>query len=992
MCRYSTMKAHHFLQLRNEEGKKAPSPSLPNEPHGLSPQLMSSQESSLREKRKSLSEPQTYGLSMKIGAHVLLCDYLPEDKVTQAAAATAETQGSSLQLRFNSLTLDELSKELDRRTTETQRLQEEVENATRVALERFGCTYGLNSSPGQSCNSHSCIVYDSPEESVVLSMQQQAVTQPLVSGLDSLNQEVAQTDIICSGKEVLQNATDDCLQQLSDLQLGKTNNLPEEETFSPKKTIVNLRAKLHNVQMEKNILSDMRLKDSRKHVDQMEKMLCMLEELQDIKRSGDQKLQETEDEALALNRKVNEDVNHETGVVQDRRLLSEEQRGSEEYNGVLKQERIEDLMTSLGQEMAMLTDNLSSSKDNSVCLSVKLELLQKLAERKASVHQSQIGELESTLSNHRDKVFCLEQQLTEAQTQLFNTQTERDRSLQQSKELQSQFGLLQRSCEQQQCELLAEVKALRGQLEVAREQLCRAGEENTCLQALLEQKLQEGTQSQELLRETNEELQLRQQETQQLLARLEEAQSQCQTLQAEQETLTLRLNDREKMIDVLRLQMESSIQMTVQHSHTIDSLHQENSLLSNQINQQKLEIQQLRAELDQHQSILAAVELERHQLQASVVDHGQRVREEMLEKQQLTARLELQRTQLLTLTKEHQELHRLHSCKEEEHQGVVLKLQSQLRKAHDELDQMRCTLGILEGADGHGLQAALDMQQEITTRREQVDSLQGRIQHLEENMKKLQQEKRYHKLETQRQLQELTFVQEEKRQLANELEALRSKDLQLKDRISELEAILHKMSESFANCQDFIQLQDQEYFRLKLQHALNLKEFQGQNLHTALNVPQPDVDSPSAHTAPPSPQHAANTQIKSKRQQEGPDLRSLVSKLRGAISENRRPHTDYSAAAAGSFHRRRSAPEREHRTTFSTDNAEEVKAGSRLRRKTCSSTYRELHFLRTAELTKKSLSESHVILSAATDTSSLQLLSLGRRSPVHSLLTSDSTN
>lgn len=36
----------------------------------------------------------------------------------------------------------------------------------------------------------------------------------------------------------------------------------------------------------------------------MEKMLCMLEELQITKRSGDLKLQETEDEALALSRKV----------------------------------------------------------------------------------------------------------------------------------------------------------------------------------------------------------------------------------------------------------------------------------------------------------------------------------------------------------------------------------------------------------------------------------------------------------------------------------------------------------------------------------------------------------------------------------------------------------------------------------------------------------------------------------------------------------------
>ena len=45
------------------------------------------------------------------------------------------------------------SEELDRRTKETQKLQEEVENATREALRRFGCTRG-HRSPGQRC--HNC--------------------------------------------------------------------------------------------------------------------------------------------------------------------------------------------------------------------------------------------------------------------------------------------------------------------------------------------------------------------------------------------------------------------------------------------------------------------------------------------------------------------------------------------------------------------------------------------------------------------------------------------------------------------------------------------------------------------------------------------------------------------------------------------------------------------------------------------------------------------
>ncbi|XP_035864949.1 coiled-coil domain-containing protein 158-like isoform X6 [Sander lucioperca] len=923
------------------------------------------------------SDRQTIPLFSNNGAHAQLPPKYNVTKLTQAGTTDIYDDASS-RLRFNSLTLDELSEELNRRTKETQRLQEEVENATKLTLERFACTYGINSSPGQSCHNHRRFdVYDSPGNTI-LTTDQQAVTQPLV-----LNQG----DISSPGKKVFENAVEDCLQQLSDLQLHKTHDQPEQEPFSFDKAIVNLQTKLHKVQKEKDDLSNLRLKDSRVHVGQMEKMLCMLEALQNIQRAEDQKLQETEEETLALNRKIEtleqnvkemyslkshetqcghnaitspdvatssrqlspaakktEDFNDETDEVQERLFLSKH-LGSEECSGVNKQkERMEDLIASLGQEMALLTAKLSSSKNNSVSLSVKLELLKKLAERQTSLHQCQVSELESTLWSHTDKVCCLEQQLIEAQSQLVDAQRERERSLQQAEELRSQLGQLKRCGEQQQGDLQEEVKALRGQLEAARE-------EKSCLQ--------EGRKSQELLEEKNKELQFRQQEAQHHLARLEEAQSRCQALHAEVETLRQSLGDREKMI--------------------------ESSILSNQLNQHKLEIQQLRAELDRRNSDLAAAEHERRQLQASVAEQSQRVQEESLEKRQLTIQLEVQCMQLLTLTKKHKELQQLHSCKNEEHEGVVLKLQSQLRNAHDELDQVGSTLRTLEGADGHGLQVAVDMQEEITARREQVDSLQGKIQHLEDILDKLYQEKRYQSLENQRQLGELTFVREEKRQLGNELEALRSKDKQLGERISQLEAILHKMSESFADCQDFIQLQEQDFFRLKLQHALDLKELQGQNLRTALNVPPPDLDSPSpsALTAPPFSQHASNTQIT----QESPawELRSLVKELREVISENRGPHTD---------NRRRSAPERVHSTMLSTDKAEKVKAGSRLRRKTCSS---EPRFLKAAELNgktinSKSFNESRVISSPATAawyTSSPQLLSLGRRSPVHSLLTSD---
>lgn len=55
------------------------------------------------------------------------------------------------------------------------------------------------------------------------------------------------------------------------------------------------------------------------------------------------------------------------------------------------------------------------------------------------------------------------------------------------------------------------------------------------------------------------------------------------------------------------------------------------------------------------------------------------------------------------VSEEHKELQQLHSCKNEEQEGVVLRLQSELRSTHDELDEMRSTLRTLKGTDGRGL-------------------------------------------------------------------------------------------------------------------------------------------------------------------------------------------------------------------------------------------------------------------------------------------------
>ncbi|XP_041720635.1 coiled-coil domain-containing protein 158 isoform X3 [Coregonus clupeaformis] len=1032
-----------------------------------------------------------------------------DDGLLHEIPTTSTNDTSTVSRRYKNL--DELSEELDRRTKETQMLQEEVEHATKITMEKMGRTFP-SSSPSQINYFPMFMDGSSEENSEVLSQYRPSLIQPLTYDLDGLDLEVVRSGVTFPGKDVLENVIEDYSQQVSELQkqLCEVCAFHEQQKFKFRQTIIKLQTKLHEVQIEKDALTDRRMKESRKQADVMGKMQAIIRELQTNKQTGDQRLLEAEDEAKSQSRKaesmertlqevystllayekrcrnnlytshdalgvavekVIQDLENENHNLRERFLLLKEQMETQEHKCqgkaeiLLKEqrERLEQLITSHDQEVAILTEKLSSSRSSASSLCVQVELLQKQGESQASVHQCQVNDLESALSIlrsdlldaqrvHEDKVGALEKQLAEAQSQVEEAQRGRDRSLQQAEELDSQLCQLTSELRQAREELALEKKqtkqlwewdtghsvtsdGLRRELEerrlgvqqlevlvgslkddcqaqveaqqllgekhqweqqeelaVLRGELNRARDEELRMQALQGDRDEELKRVQALLEERDRELQLRQQEAQQGRARLEEAQGRCQALRAETEVLRLKLEDQEKMVDLLRLQMESTTQMTVQHGCSIDSLHDEKSRLSNQLSEHKLEIQQLRTDLEQREERLAVLEKERRVQQAGLSKQSCCVKELTLEKQKLTAELEVQRMQLVSLTEEHKELKRLHSSKSEEQEGVVVGLKAQLKTTQAEMDQVRSTLRTLEGADRPGLKVAMGMQKQIKTKREQIDSLQGRIQLLEETMDKLSQEKRYQSLESKRQVQELASVTEEKRQMAAELETVRSLERQLREKVAKLEVSLHQMSGSFIDCQDFIQLEEQAFVRLKLQHALDVKELQGQNLRDTGNAQRASSTSLTARNALSSTQHGSNCllELKPQRLLESPtmELRSLVKELRGVISENPGPHTNTSIL------RRSSAPERAHRTTLN-----EVTKCFTSNAKTTKGTYCSgvPHPLRTTDLDERNLnstfsSDSHdlsFVASLPCYTSSPRAMALGRTSPVHSLLTTD---
>ncbi|XP_077416348.1 uncharacterized protein LOC144048350 isoform X3 [Vanacampus margaritifer] len=354
-------------------------------------------------------------------------------------------------------------------------------------------------------------------------------------------------------------------------------------------------------------------------------------------------------------------------------------------------------------------------------------------------------------------------------------------------------------------------------------------------------------------------------------------------------------------------------------------------LLEEAQRQRGTEKKSMRLELEDRDNL---VEMLRFQLENSNLTINNLQRENHLlgtQMQQLRVEHEKQR---LAITEELKKLQPLHSCSCDKHRNVVLRLRGRLKSSQTELDQVRGALRTLEGG--------------------QTNALQARVQHLEETLEKVNQERSYQNVESRRQAQELALVREERRQVARELDAARSKDKHLRERISELEAILHKMTEGFANCQEFIQLKEQEFFRLKLKHVLDLKEFQGEN------VTPPGLDSliPTVALADPRPsmRDARNARITESH------TRDRFSQSLGG------PHTDNAAL------RRRSAPARTHKPAF----VEQAKATRR--RTTCNSE------------TTTEMAESHVqscSMTATRHTLYPWRRASGCRSPVYALLTSD---
>ncbi|XP_028928523.1 coiled-coil domain-containing protein 158 isoform X3 [Ornithorhynchus anatinus] len=459
---------------------------------------------------------------------------------------------------------------------------------------------------------------------------------------------------------------------------------------------------------------------------------------------------------------------------------------------------------------------------------------------------------------------------------------------------------------------LEKVSCLATQLESTKEMLRKAVEELTAKKITLEasertvadltatlqekERAVEGTNAEVVRLRSRVDVKLQE------LQHLKEEGEHLRNVQSDCEALRLQMAEKDKVVDILQQQIEKMSLLVGQHGRTAGAMKVEKSQLEKEVNDRKLELQELKVLKDKRDSRireleaqLSSLDLEKNQLVKSGTERLRALKELKLEREQLTMEVKASRNELARISEDYEVLKRNYRNKSEEMECTTQKLKMQLKSAQAELEQTRITLKSMEGADGQALKVAMGMQKQITAKRGQIDALESKIQFLEEAMENTSKEKDFLREEKMKLNLELNSIATEKNKMAGELEILKSQERRLKEKVANMENALDKASLQFAECQDIILRQEQESVRLKLQHTLDVRELQGpgytsgsstkQRLPRASSLPRPA--SSVLPTARSSLNYATTVASKSSVQRDDPtrDLKQLLQELRSVINE-----------------------------------------------------------------------------------------------------------
>ncbi|KAM9330516.1 coiled-coil domain-containing protein 158 [Gastrophryne carolinensis] len=315
---------------------------------------------------------------------------------------------------------------------------------------------------------------------------------------------------------------------------------------------------------------------------------------------------------------------------------------------------------------------------------------------------------------------------------------------------------------------------------------------------------------------------------------LQSASEQLSEMLEDTETLKLLLAEKDNMIMTLREQIETLTRVVGQQNQKVGSLEEEKSQLLAEASHRSSLIQDTmamaekkEARINELEEMCCVLNLEKTKLTNECIEKACVAKKLKKEKEEIAAELRGTQNELARLSEDLETLRRNYQNQKGESETTTAILKIQLKATVAELAQAKNTLRTAEGCDGHAMKIASRMQKKITAKREQIDSLQSRIQFLEEALSDATKEKQNIKLENTKLMKQYSIKAAEKNKLSVAAESLKCENTALKGNVANTEATLDKTLFQLAECQAVIQCLEQEIMRLRLQHTLDLKELKG---------------------------------------------------------------------------------------------------------------------------------------------------------------------
>ncbi|CAH1777220.1 unnamed protein product, partial [Owenia fusiformis] len=314
---------------------------------------------------------------------------------------------------------------------------------------------------------------------------------------------------------------------------------------------------------------------------------------------------------------------------------------------------------------------------------------------------------------------------------------------------------------------------------------------------------------------------------------LEERNTEIDQLKTDIDRLDIKLDERERNLEVIKRQNENMSQMVSINTRAAGDTKTERDKLQQFLDDKIAELEELKHSRDACARKLKIRERKIRELESQKGDAEKQLQEKMEdfdlikeEKDAIFRELRDSRVQVDGLLQERENLTSLLDTKEEEMIKQLSKVNSKLKATEHDLKLARRTLKAKESSDGNAVRVADKMQQEVTTKRGELDSLQSQHHWLQEKLEAAAKDKKAYKDELEKCRNDTKKVNAYNHQLSTELEAYIKKNQQLREKISQLEASLEKAGSKYSSAQAKLEEVEQEMTRLKLHHQLEIKELQ----------------------------------------------------------------------------------------------------------------------------------------------------------------------